>query len=189
MTLKLGMQHWCSSTIKFVPMMTLGWPWPNLRQGQIWFLMLLCGKKVKQWIFSETIVVYYIKVGRCSQLNNNMQLYEYQRSRLFIDLGPNHSDSGFLNFFFSITADFNISAALRWAIQDQWFLHCFYLKHTYMWYPSPGEKSWHVKFTSWLLRMWKMYRKAALPQLLSKKYLENLIKHMLCYRRLKLKEA
>ena len=26
----------------------------------------------------------------------------------------------FLNFFFSITADFNISSALRWAIQDQW---------------------------------------------------------------------
>ena len=30
-------------------------------------------------------------------------LYEYQRSRSFIDLGPNHSDSMFLNFFFSIT--------------------------------------------------------------------------------------
>ena len=49
--------------------------------------------------FSETIVVYYIKVGRCSQLNEYMKLYEYQRSRSFFDLGPNHSDSIFLNFF------------------------------------------------------------------------------------------
>ena len=63
--------------------------------------------------FSETVVVYYIKVGRCSQLNEYMKLYEYQRSRSFIDLDPNHSDSIFLNFFSSITADFNISSALR----------------------------------------------------------------------------
>ena len=56
----------CASTIKFVQIMTMGWPWPILRQGQLWSLMLLCGKKIKQWIFSETIVVYDIKVGRCS---------------------------------------------------------------------------------------------------------------------------
>ena len=33
---------------------------------------------------------------------------------------PNHSDSIFLNVFSSITAYFNISSALRCAIQDQW---------------------------------------------------------------------
>ena len=65
--------------------------------------MLLYEKKVKQWIFSETIVVYGIKVGKCSQLNEYMKLYEYQRSRSFIDLGPNHSDSIFLNFVTSVT--------------------------------------------------------------------------------------
>ena len=32
--------------------------------------LILYGKKVKQWIFSETIVAYDIKVGRCSQLMN-----------------------------------------------------------------------------------------------------------------------
>ena len=32
-----------------------------------------------------------------------MKLYEYQRSRSFVDLGPNLSDSIFLNFFSSIT--------------------------------------------------------------------------------------
>ena len=35
--------------------------------------------------FSETIVVYDIKVGRCSQLNEYIKLYENQRSRSFID--------------------------------------------------------------------------------------------------------
>ena len=53
--------------------------------------------------FSETVVVYDIKVGRCSQLNEYMKLYEYQWSRSFTDLGPNHSDSIFLKFFSSIT--------------------------------------------------------------------------------------
>ena len=31
--------------------------------------------------FSETIGDYDIKVGSCSQLNEYMKLYEYQRSR------------------------------------------------------------------------------------------------------------
>ena len=79
-------------------------------------------EKVKTMDFSEVIVVCDIKAGRCSQLNEYMMLYEYQRSRSFIDLGPNHSDSVFLIFFFlvHVTADFNISSALRWAVQDQW---------------------------------------------------------------------
>ena len=46
------------------PMMTLS----ILRQGHMWSPILLYGEKVKQSIFSETIVVYDIKVGRCSQL-------------------------------------------------------------------------------------------------------------------------
>ena len=37
-------------------------------------------EKVKTMDFSETVVVYDIKVGRCSQLNEYMKLYEYQRS-------------------------------------------------------------------------------------------------------------
>ena len=57
-----------SSTTKFVQMMTLVWPWPILWQGQIWTLMLLYGEKGKTMDFSETIVVYDIKVDRCSQL-------------------------------------------------------------------------------------------------------------------------
>ena len=40
--------------------LTLTYLW----QGHVWSLMLLYGKKVKQE-FSETIVVYDVKVGRC----------------------------------------------------------------------------------------------------------------------------
>ena len=43
----------CSSSTKFTQMMTLGWPWRILQQGQIWSLMLLYRKKVKQWIFQK----------------------------------------------------------------------------------------------------------------------------------------
>ena len=43
------------STTKFVQMMTLGWPWPILWQGQIWSFMHLYGKKVKQWIFQKLL--------------------------------------------------------------------------------------------------------------------------------------
>ena len=35
-------------------------------------------EKLKQWIFSETIVVYDIKVGRCSQLNESFMSTEGQ---------------------------------------------------------------------------------------------------------------
>ena len=38
-----------------------------------------------------------------ARLNEYMKLYEYQRSGSFIDIGPNHSDSIFLNFFSSMT--------------------------------------------------------------------------------------
>ena len=38
--------------------------------------------------FSETIVVFDVKVGKCSKLNEYMNVYEYQTSRSFIGLGP-----------------------------------------------------------------------------------------------------
>ena len=56
----------CSSATKFVQMMTLGWPRHILRQGQILSLILLYGKKGKTMDISETVVVYDVKVGRCS---------------------------------------------------------------------------------------------------------------------------
>ena len=59
-------------------------------------------EKGKTMDFSETVVVYDIKVGRCSQLNEYMKSYEYQSSRSFIDLGPSLRFN-ILNFFSSIT--------------------------------------------------------------------------------------
>ena len=63
-------------------------------------------EKGKTMDFSETIVVYDVKVGRCSYLNEymNMNLYEYQRSRSFIDLGPMSLRFTFSNFFSLKTA-------------------------------------------------------------------------------------
>ena len=102
MTLKVGMQHRvfkyyqdCSNA----PGLTLAYfaPRSNLvPYAIVW-------GKGKTIDFSETIVVYDIKVGRFSLLNEYMKLYEYQSSRSFIDLGPNLSDSIYLNFFSSIT--------------------------------------------------------------------------------------
>ena len=42
--------------------------------------------------FAENSVVYDINVGGCSYLNDNMNLYEYQRSFL-LTLVQGHSDS------------------------------------------------------------------------------------------------
>ena len=55
MTLEVGMGIRCSSTTKFVQMMTLSWPWSISLQGQIWSLMLLYGKKVEPWIFQKLL--------------------------------------------------------------------------------------------------------------------------------------
>ena len=49
--------------------------------------------------FSETVVVYDVKVGRCRKLNEYMNQYEYQRSRSFIDLHPRLLRFTFSNFF------------------------------------------------------------------------------------------
>ena len=57
-------------------------------------------EKVKTMDYSETIVVYDIKVGRCIQLNEYMKLYEYQWSRSLIDLDPHLSDFNIFKLLF-----------------------------------------------------------------------------------------
>ena len=112
MTLKLGMQHLeleyyqiCSNDAPGLTMTYFMARSNFVPYAFVW-------EKVKILAFLETIAVYGIKNGRCSQLNVYLKLYEYQRSRSFIDFGPNHSDSIFVSFFSSITEDFNISSAL-----------------------------------------------------------------------------
>ena len=49
-----------ASTTKIIQIMTLGWPWPILCQGQIWSLRFLSWAKVKFIYFFETIAAVLI---------------------------------------------------------------------------------------------------------------------------------
>ena len=91
MTLKVGMQHWvleycqiCSNDEMINPGLTLTYFTVRLNLVPCAFVW----EKGNIMDFSETIVVYDIKVGRFIQLNEYVNLYEYQRSRSFIDLRP-----------------------------------------------------------------------------------------------------
>ena len=50
------------STTKVVQIMTLDWPWPILRQGQIWSHRLLYGKKWKLFIFWKLLQPWVSKL-------------------------------------------------------------------------------------------------------------------------------
>ena len=95
MILKVSMEHW---VLKYYQVCSNDDSWLTLtyftaRSNLV--LYAFVWEKVKTLDFSETLVVYDIKVGRCNQINEYMKQYEYQRSRSFIDLGPNLSDSIF----------------------------------------------------------------------------------------------
>ena len=89
MTLKVGMQHWvrnyyhvCSNDD---PGLTL--TYFTARSNLVPYALVR--EKGNIMHFPETVVVYDIKVGIFIQLNEYyMNLYEYQRSRSFIDLHP-----------------------------------------------------------------------------------------------------
>ena len=96
MTLKIGMQH---RALKFYQVYSnddlgLTLTYFTARSNLVPYAFVW--EKGKTVAFSKTIVVYDIKVGRRSQLNEYMNLYKYQRSRAFID-------STFSNFFSSET--------------------------------------------------------------------------------------
>ena len=80
MTLKLGMQH---QVLKYYQVCSNDDPGLTLtcfmaRSNLVPYAFVW--ENVKTMDFSETIVVYDIKVGRCNQINEYMRLYEYQRS-------------------------------------------------------------------------------------------------------------
>ena len=76
------------NTTKIVQIMTRGWPWPILRQGQILSHRLFVWEKVKIiFFFWETIAALGLRVAWSIQLNEFMKLDEYQRSRSFFDFG------------------------------------------------------------------------------------------------------
>ena len=78
MTLTLGMQHQllehCQICSNDDPGLTM--TYFRARSNLVPYASVL--EKGKTMDFTETIVVNDIKVGRCSQLNEYMNLYEYQ---------------------------------------------------------------------------------------------------------------
>ena len=90
--------------------------------------------------FSETIVVYDVKVGKCSKLNEYMNVYEYQMSRSLAFI-QGHSDSTFSNFFRSetakpIEAKFHMEAS--WDVGNKNLFKCSRSHNRHM--PIYGEK-------------------------------------------------
>ena len=107
MTLKVGMQHWvleyyyiCSNDD---PGLTLSYFTARSNLVPYAFVWV----KGKTMDISEAVVVYDIKVGRFSQLNEYIYLYEYQTDKgqgHSLTFVQDHSDSTFSNFFCSETA-------------------------------------------------------------------------------------
>ena len=93
MTLNFGMQHWVLEYYQFYsdddPGMT--WTYFMARSNLIPYAFV--------WEKGKTMDFYEIKVGRCSQPNEYMNLYDYQWSRSFIDFGPRSLRFNILNFF------------------------------------------------------------------------------------------
>ena len=92
MALKVGMQHWVREFYQVClnddPGLTLAYFKVTSNLVPYAFVW----EKGKTMDFSETIVVFDYKVNICSQLNEYMKLYEYQRSRAFIVLGLSNSN-------------------------------------------------------------------------------------------------
>ena len=70
--------------------------------------------------FSETIVVCDIKVGRFSQLNDYMTLYEYQRSRSFIDLHPRSLRFNIFKLLFAQKLQGRLKPNFIWSLHGMW---------------------------------------------------------------------
>ena len=62
------------------------------------------GEKGTTIDFSETIVVYDIKIGRCCSLNEYTNLCDIKGQGCSLTLVHGHSDSTFSSFFFLETA-------------------------------------------------------------------------------------
>ena len=81
MTLKLGKQRWNLECYQIYSNDDPGLTFTYFTARSKLVLMLLYGEKGKTMDISETIVVYDVKVGKCSLLKKYINLYEYQRSR------------------------------------------------------------------------------------------------------------
>ena len=97
MTLKVGRRHRILAYYQDCPNNDPGMTMTYFTARSTLVSYAFVWEKGKTMGFSETIVVYDIKIGRCSQLNEYMKLYEYQRSRSFKSLICNIFRLLFLN--------------------------------------------------------------------------------------------
>ena len=90
--------------------------------------------------FSEAFVVYDIKVGRCSQLNEYMNFYEYQRSRSCINI--------FKLFCLETARLIETKFREEPPLDGEW-------KWVYKWFMSPDNDDRHAIHKKHLLLNWK----------------------------------
>ena len=92
MTLKLGFQHWVLKYYQICSNNDPGLTLTYFTARSIFFPYTFEWEKGKTMDFSKINehIVYDVIVGICSHLNEcmNLHVYDYQRSRSFIDLGP-----------------------------------------------------------------------------------------------------
>ena len=70
--------------------------------------------------FSETIVVYDIKVGSFIQLKEYMNLYEYQRSRSFADLSSKVTQIQHFQTSFAQKPLGRLKPNFKWCLHGMW---------------------------------------------------------------------
>ena len=93
MTLELGLQRRLHKYYQVCSNDDTGLTWTYFTARSNLVPYAFVWAKGKTMDFSETIVVYDVKVGKCSKLNECMNVYEYQTSMSFIGLVQGHSDS------------------------------------------------------------------------------------------------
>ena len=117
MTLKLGMQH---RVLEYYQVCSnddpeLTFTYFTARSNLVLYTFVWA--KGKTMDYSETIVDYDVKVGRCSKRNDCMNLYGYQRSKSFTDLGPRSLRFTF-SYFFSLATAKPIGA--KFHVESPW---------------------------------------------------------------------
>ena len=104
-------------TTKFVQMMTLGWPWSFIQQGQIRSLGLLYGKRqAVDWFFGSYCSLWHQSIYLQAA---KWFFYKYQRSRSSIDLCPGFLIFSSLILFSSKTSVMNEAKLYVEALLDE----------------------------------------------------------------------
>ena len=107
MTLKVGKQHRVLKYYQVCSNEDPGLTLTYFTERSNLVPLCFCQGNRSKMDFSETIIVYDIKVGRCSQPNEYMKLYEYQRSMSFTDLSPRSLKFNIFELLFLINRQVN----------------------------------------------------------------------------------